>query len=241
MIESLGHRKVCARWVPRLLTEDHEGQRKAITSELLQRYRHKGDNFLLRIVTGDESWFHHFEPEMKRQSMEWRHLHSPSKKKAKTVPSAARVMGTDFWDAEGLILAEFLEPGQTITAARYVQTLHKLRRALCDKRLGRNIIILHDNARPHAARLTSEAIAKLGWEVLPHPFYSPDLAPSDYHLFGFVKDQLHGQHYETTEAIQKSVCQCLRMAGTEFYRRGIFKLPERWEKCVQRSGDYVEK
>ena len=43
------------------------------------------------------------------------------------------------------------------------------------------------------------------------------------------------------EAIQKAVRQCLRMAGTEFYRRGIFKLPERWEKCVQRTGDYVEK
>ena len=44
-----------------------------------------------------------------------------------------------------------------------------------------------------------------------------------------------------TEAIQKAVGQCLRMAGTEFYRRGIFKLPEPWEKCVQRSGNCVEK
>ena len=44
-----------------------------------------------------------------------------------------------------------------------------------------------------------------------------------------------------TEAIQKTVRQCLRTAGTEFYRRGIFKLPKRWEKCIQRSGDYVEK
>ena len=77
MIESLGYRKVCARRVPRLLTEDHKVQRKAITSELLQRHRHEGDDFLLRIVTGDESWFHHFEPETKRQIMEWHHLHSP--------------------------------------------------------------------------------------------------------------------------------------------------------------------
>jgi hypothetical protein len=46
-------------------------------------------------------------------------------------------------------------------------TVHKLRRALRDKSLGRNIIILHDNARPHAARLTLEAIATMGWEVLP--------------------------------------------------------------------------
>ena len=43
------------------------------------------------------------------------------------------------------------------------------------------------------------------------------------------------------EAIQKAVRQCLRMARTELYRMGIFKLPERWKKCVQRSGDYVEK
>ena len=223
------------------MTEDHKGQRKAITSELLQRYRHEGDDFLLRIVTGDESWFHHFEPETKWQSMEWHHLHSPSKKKAKKMPSAAKVMGTVFWDAEGLILVEFLECGQTITAARYVQTLHKLLHALRDKRPERDIIILYDNARPHAACLTSETIANMGWEVLPHPSYSPDLAPSDYHLFGFVKDQLRGQCYETKETIQKAVRQCLRIAGTEFYRRGIFKLPERWEKCVQRRGDYVEK
>ena len=146
--------------------------------------------------------------------------------------SASPVWNAFFWDAEGLILAEFLETGQTITAARYVQTLHKPRRALRDKRSGRNIIILHDNARPHTARLTSETTAKMGWEVLPHHSYSPDLAPSDYHLFGFVKDQLRGQRYETTEAIQKAVRQCLWMAGTEFYRRGIFKLPERWKKCV---------
>jgi len=121
------------------------------------------------------------------------------------MPLAAKVMGTVFWDAEGLILAEFLERRQTITAAPYVQTLHKLRRALRDKCPGRNIIILHDNARPHTACLTSEAIAKVGWEVLPHSSYSPDLAPCDYHLFGFVKDQLRGQRYEKKETIQKAL------------------------------------
>ena len=56
-------------------------------------------------------------------------------------------MGTVFLGAERLILVEFLERGQTITAARYVQTLHKLHRALRDKRPERNIIILHDNPR----------------------------------------------------------------------------------------------
>jgi len=80
----------------------------------------------------------------------------------------------------------------------------------------------------------------MGWEVLSHPPYSPDLAPADYHLFGFVKNQMRGQHYETNEALQTAMRQCLRAAGTEFYRKGIFKLSERWEKCVHRNGDYVE-
>jgi hypothetical protein len=71
------------------------------------------------------------------------------------------------------------------------------------------------------------------WKQLQKSSYSPDLAPSDYHLFGFVKHQLRGR-FETREAIQKAVRQCLQMAGTEFYRRVIFK-------CVQRSDDYVEK
>ena len=70
---------------------------------------------------------------------------------------------------------------------------------------------------------------------------SPDLAPSDYHLFGFVKNQMRGQYYKMNDALQTAVRQCLQAAGTEFYRKGIFKLPERWEKCVQKEGDYVEK
>ena len=111
-----------------------------------------------------------------------------------------------------------------------------------DKRPGRNIIILHDNARPHAARLTSEAIAKMGWEVLPHPSCSPDLAPSDYHLFGFVKDQLRGQRYEKTEAILKAVRQCLRMAGTGFSNsqnagRNVYKEVAIMRKNKERSVD----
>ena len=107
--------------------------------------------------------------------------------------------------------------------------------------IGRKVILQHDKAQPHTALLTLEKTENMGWEVVPHPPYSPDLAPSDYHFFGFVKNHMQSQNYETSEAVQTAVCQCLRAAGMEFYRKGIFKLPERQEKCVQRNGDYVEK
>ena len=157
------------------------------------------------------------------------------------MPSTKKIMGTVIWDAERCILIEFLEPGKTINATQYVQTLLKLRCVLHNKRPGRKVILQHNNARPHTAHLTLEKIENMRWEVLPHPPYSPDLAPSDYHLFGFVKNQMRGQHYKTNEALQTAVRQCLWATGTEFYCKGIFKLPERWEKCVQRNGDYVEK
>jgi hypothetical protein len=64
--------------------------------------------------------------------MEWHRTTSP-KKKPKTVPLARKVTGTDFWDSEGCILVGFLEKGWTTNAARYVQTLNKLRRALREK------------------------------------------------------------------------------------------------------------
>lgn len=94
------------------------------------------------------------------------------------MPSASEIMRTVFWDVEGCILIEFLPPGETINAAHYIETLKKFRRALHDKRPGKNIILHHDNARPHTTRLTSEEIQRFGWEVLPHPPYIPDLTPS---------------------------------------------------------------
>jgi len=94
--------------------------------------------------------------------MEWHHLDSPTKKKPKTMPSAKKIMGTVFWDADRCILIEFLEPGKTINAARYVQTLLKFCCALHDKHPGRKVILQHNNAWPHTASLTSKKLRTWG-------------------------------------------------------------------------------
>jgi histone-lysine N-methyltransferase SETMAR len=101
ILKQLGLKKVCARWVPRILTDAHKENRKTVCSELLAQYEN-GDDFLLKILTGDETWLHHFEPETKRQSMEWHHANSPKKKKFKSAPSTGKFMATVFLDSEGL-------------------------------------------------------------------------------------------------------------------------------------------
>ena len=61
--------------------------------------------------------------------------------------------------------------------------------------LSSGVLLLHDNARPHTAIHTLQTLVKLGFTVLEHPAYSPDLAPSDYHLFGPLKQALRGRRF----------------------------------------------
>ena len=98
-------------------------------------------------------------------------------------------MMTGFWDHRGVIFIDFLPKGETVNSHRYCDTLKKLAHAIRVKRPSMQKVILHhDNARPHTAHATAAAIAAKGWTVLPHPAYSPDLAPSDFHIFGPLKD-----------------------------------------------------
>ena len=113
----LGYRKVCSRWVPRQLSNDHKHARQTICQAHFYRHACEVDAFLHRTVTGDESWVYHYESESKGQLMQWKHLSSPANKKFMTQASAGKVMLTIFWDVNGPILVHFQEKGQTVTSA----------------------------------------------------------------------------------------------------------------------------
>jgi len=84
-------------------------------------------------------------------------------------------------------------------------------------------------SRPHTARLTLGTVDQLGLEVLPHPPYSPDLAPSDHHLLGPMKKMLGGQKFASDTEVQSTVCQWLRQQPASFFASGSQKLVDRWE------------
>ncbi|KAL4084383.1 hypothetical protein QTP88_028206 [Uroleucon formosanum] len=113
--ESLGFHNLCARWVPKQLTEQHMLNRVQASREFLERYELDGDNFLKSIVTGDETWVAHYTPETKRQSEQRRHTTSPSTKKFKTTISAKKIMASVFWDHKGIILIKYLPQGRPST------------------------------------------------------------------------------------------------------------------------------
>ena len=85
-----------------------------------------GGQFLERIVMGDETWIHHYKPETKRQSMEQKHPHLPSKQKFRMHPTAGELMLTVFWDSQGLLLEHCRKRGSTVNSSVYSEVL-------CDK------------------------------------------------------------------------------------------------------------
>jgi hypothetical protein len=80
-------------------------------------------------------------------------------------------------------------------------------------------------------------VAQFGWTVLPHPFYSPDLVPPNFHLFGPMKDGLRGQHFPDNDAVIAAVTKWVASAGAGFYERSIQALVHRWRKCIANGGD----
>jgi len=90
--------KVSVRWVPRQLTAELNERCVDTCQESLKRFEAEGDGLLGRIVTGDETWVHYLQSEIKKAGKEWRHTSSPKPKKFRTQPSARKVMLTLFWD-----------------------------------------------------------------------------------------------------------------------------------------------
>jgi histone-lysine N-methyltransferase SETMAR len=235
-------RKVCARWVPRLLTREQKQTRVNCRQQLLKKCQSK--NFLKTMVTVDETWVHHYDPESKIARMQWKTPGSPTPVKPRAQKSAGKVMLTVFWDAKGVLLKDYLPRGNTVNGQYYADLLTKLRKVVTRKRgitRTQNLPLLQDNASSHKARLVQVTANDLNIEILPHPPYSPDLAPSDFFLFPNLKKQLKGNHFDSDEEVILACDDWFSLKNRVFYSQGLFKVKQRWQKCVNSGGGYIEK
>ena len=179
-------RKISANWVPKYLNEDLKRQRCQSSEETLEFFRGDPNDFLSRLFTMDETWLFYYDPETKQPSMEWRHCGSPRPQKFRVQKSAGKVLASIFWDQDSILLINYLPKGQTINAEYYSSLLVQLKDILKEIRrakFNKVVLILHDNAPAHRALATPKKLAYPSFQFLDHPPYTPDLDPSDYHLF----------------------------------------------------------
>ncbi|GFT51400.1 mariner Mos1 transposase [Trichonephila clavipes] len=184
-------------WVPYELRPRDVERRLFACEQLLARQRRKGS--LHPIVTGDEKWVRYDNPKRRKS---WGYPGYASTSTAKPNIHGSKVLLSIGW--LGVVCYELLKATETITGDRYRTQLMRLSRALKDKRPQYNerhdkVILQHDNARPHVVKVVKTYLETLKWEVLPHPLYSPDLSPSDYHLFRSMAHGLADQHFRSYE------------------------------------------
>ncbi len=98
-----------------------------------------------------------------------------------------------------------------------------------------------DNVTPHTAKVTKKLLEQFRWEVLSHPPQSPDLAPSDFHLFLHLKNHLAGKIFSDNDEVIKEVANWFNSQAAAFYDVGIGNLVSTCDKCINKFGDYVEK
>ena len=152
-------------------------------------------------------------------------------------------MVTVFWDARGIIHIDYLPSKQTINGD-YIALLDRFNNILKKKRphLAKKKVLFHqDNARVHTCPAPMAKLNEFRYELLPHSAYSPDLAPSDYFLFPNLKKCSEERDSQEREQLIAETEPYFEGLDKSYYSDGLKKLENRWIKCIELKGDYVEK
>jgi histone-lysine N-methyltransferase SETMAR len=234
-------KKVTSRWVPHQLTDEQKQQRVKLCRENLAKFQN-GSWRLCDIITGDETWIYHRQIHHKSKNASWvGEGESPTTvvRRSKFEP---KNLFSIFFKSNGPVLIHCVDEGKTIDHNYYIENclkpvvkeIWKQRRSAGTK----GIKLLHDNARPHIHSDVINYLTEEGINIMPHPPYSPDLAPCDYWLNDYIKRNLIDQPNE--KSLARAVSKVVKNIPEEEYKKTFDKLLERMELCINNHGDYFE-
>ena len=147
-----------------------------------------------------------------------------------------------WWGVTCVIYWELLPANTTVTVTVYTAQLERLKAKYLKRRpRAKENYFPHDKARPHVAMATTEKLDELGWTVLPHPAYLPDIALTDYHLFLSLSNSLSKRNFTDEIELKLYFQVFFGSKSPDFYSSGIPKLPLEWQEVINNIGSYVYK
>ena len=138
----------------------------------------------------------------------------------------------------------FLPKRSTIIGVYYANLLDQLRTAIHEKhrgKLSKGVLLQQDNARVHTCKVAKDAVEQNGYELIPNPAYSPDLAPSDFFLVPDLKKDIRGCHFRSDEKVVTAVEEWVSGKDPDFFSLGLMALEQHWYKYITLEGNYNEK
>ena len=121
---------------------------------------------------------------------------------------------------------DYCPPKKTINAAYYsslLPTVHSKLPRVRSGKIHKHPVFLQDNAHVYTAKVSNK-LHELKWQLLPHPAYSPNLAPSNFHLFGPLKDPLIGRRFGCESELKSAKNEVVKTMSEDWFKEGIKKV-----------------
>ena len=174
-------RKISARWVPHLLTDEQKRQRVKVAKKLLQMFPKYDQKLFANVVTGDETWVHYFEPVRKVSNKIWATKHSKSPIIAKRSLSTKKVLYAIFFSGDGVAIKVPVKKGKSVIGKYYKDVVLKKLKKYCQKRRPatgfKHVRLLHDNAPAHTSAIVTALLKKRKSNCLASPPPPPTPTP----------------------------------------------------------------
>ena len=240
--EHLNMRKMSCRFVPHQLTNVQKQNRRDICKQWLDTFHNDSSTALSGLVTGDETILKQYESHDKASSAVWCYENEVPVPQVSNSKWTKRVMVCTFFMRSGHLISIPVEQNKTVTANWYATVaLPQMVQAFDAKRRNRTHFRLHhDNAPAHSAKQTQDYLSQNNIRVLPHPPYSPDLAPADFFLFGMVKQKLRGREFQSLQALLDAYNEILSDIPKSMWRDCFKDWFRRMNLCIESNGDYFE-
>lgn len=233
-------RKVCAKWVPHVLTDENKQKRVEISKQLLRYF----DNGFKNIITGDETWLHFFTVSSKEANKVWINQEENRPQITRTAQNSKKRMFCIFFSVNGIVSSIVIEKGQTVTGDYYsnivLPSMFKKFKEISNRSTVRNVMLHHDNAAPHKSKIVTKYLHEERVVLLPHPPYSPDLAPCDFFLFPKIKKELGGMRFERIQELARAVISITNNISQEDYFNCFQDWRRRLRRCIEVKGEYFE-
>ena len=222
-----------ARWVTHLLTDKQKQSPVILASQVIEKYDKCDPRRLEEIVTGDETWICHFQPDSKAKNKVWVSYEGDRPVIVCCCKTSNRMLYAVFFDSKGQVLQIPVPKDSSVTGKFHRESVLTQLLDFYQKRRPRTgvcgIKLLHDNTPAHKSATVQEYLKESGLNVLDHPPNSPVLSPCDFWLFPRLKEMLPGHRFEPRCGIGSAVYQCLQHIPKEDYwaafRKWVDRLP----------------
>lgn len=222
------------RVLPHALSPHDKKKRVEVCTSLLSR--HRTLSWIDSIVTMDEKYCVYDNTVRRKHWVDFDELPKPQPKHP---DHDKKELLSFWWDIKGPVFWELVPTGSMVDSERFCTQLERVAEILRSRRRGGGkILLLMDNARPHTSKRTQSKLRELEIELVPHPPYSPDLAPSDFHIFRSLQSSFAGKKFTNREDVELAVNNFLKSKPPEFFANGIRSLPQRWQYVKEHNGEY---